>query len=99
MEDRRISVMSSAITDHHLSTVTSSNNVDEILNAEDLPRVNTFRIFMTNAQEWHYILFGSLASVVMGASMPVYAVLFGEVNTHIMCFLINPFPKLHRPVS
>ena len=99
MEDRRISVMSSAIADHHLSTVTSSNNVEEILNAEDLPRVNTFRIFMTNAQEWHYILFGSLASVVMGASMPVYAILFGEVNTHIIRFLINPFFKLYRPVS
>ena len=76
---RRSSV---GIDDRHLSTVTTSNNVDEILKAEDLPKINTFRIFSTNAKEWHYILFGSLASVVMGASMPVYAFLFGEVRKY-----------------
>ena len=73
---RRSSV---GIDDRHLSTVTTSNNVEEILKAEGLPKINTFRIFSTNAKEWHYILMGSLASVVMGASMPVYAFLFGEV--------------------
>ena len=73
---RRSSV---GIDDTHLSTVTTSNNIDEILKAEDLPKINTLRIFKTNGKEWHYILMGSLASVVMGASMPVYAFLFGEV--------------------
>ena len=74
---RRSSV---GIDDRHLSAATTSNDVDEILKAEDLPKINTWRIFSTNANEWHYILFGSLASVVMGASMPVYAFLFGEVS-------------------
>ena len=73
---RRSSV---GIDDRHLSAVTTSNNVEEILKAEDLPKINTFRIFSTNGKEWHYILMGSLASIVMGASMPVYAFLFGEV--------------------
>ena len=73
---RRSSIV---IDDRHLSTATASNNIDEILKAEDLPKINTFRIFSTNSKEWHYILMGSLASVVMGASMPVYAFLFGEV--------------------
>ena len=82
---RRSSV---GIDDRHLSNVTTSNNVEEILKAEDLPKINTFRIFSTNGKEWHYILMGSLASIVMGASMPVYAFLFGEVrfsskHTHI----------------
>jgi hypothetical protein len=46
---------------------------------EDLPEVDTLRILKTNGPEWPYILLGALASVVMGASMPVYAILFGEV--------------------
>ena len=37
------------------------------------------RIFRMNANEWPYILIGGLSSLVMGASMPVYAILFGEV--------------------
>ena len=74
---RRSSVV---IDDRHLSNVTTSNNLEEILKAEDLPKINTFRIFSTNRKEWHYILMGSLASIVIGASMPVYAFLFGEVR-------------------
>lgn len=46
---------------------------------EDLPKVSTFRIIRTNSPEWPYIVMGGLASIVMGASMPVYAILFGEV--------------------
>ena len=32
-----------------------------------------------NGKEWPFILGGGIASLVMGVSMPVYAVLFGEV--------------------
>ena len=32
-----------------------------------------------NGKKWPFILGGGIASLVMGASMPVYAVLFGEV--------------------
>ena len=46
---------------------------------KDLPEVDTFRIFRMNGKEWPFILGGGIASLVMGASMPVYAVLFGEV--------------------
>ena len=90
MVSRRSSV---GIDDTHLSTVTTSNNIDEILKAEDLPKINTLRIFKTNGKEWHYILMGSLASVVMGASMPVYAFLFGEV--FIKSFFTNKFLNLY----
>ena len=87
IDNRRKSVISRrsslVINDNDLT----SGNVDEILKAEDLPRINTLRIFMTNAKEWHYILMGSLASIVMGASMPVYAFLFGEVINKVDRYL------------
>lgn len=46
---------------------------------EDLPKVSMIRILKANSKEWPYMLIGLLASVIMGASMPVYAILFGEV--------------------
>lgn len=32
-----------------------------------------------NSSEWWQILIGCIASVVAGAAMPVFAVLFGEI--------------------
>nr|CAD7419910.1 unnamed protein product [Timema poppensis] len=32
-----------------------------------------------NKPEWLYILIGSMCSIVMGASMPVFAILFGDI--------------------
>ena len=58
----------------------SFKEVEDIADADkDLPEVDTLRIFRMNAKEWPFILGGGVASLVMGASMPVYAVLFGEV--------------------
>ena len=58
----------------------SFKEVEDIAEADkDLPEVDTLRIFRRNAKEWPFILGGGVASLVMGASMPVYAVLFGEV--------------------
>ena len=57
----------------------SFKEVEEIPEDKDLPEVDTLRIFRMNAKEWPFILGGGVASLVMGASMPVYAVLFGEV--------------------
>ena len=58
----------------------SFKEVEDIAEADkDLPEVDTLRIFRMNAKEWPFILGGGVASLVMGASMPVYAVLFGEV--------------------
>ncbi|XP_059085284.1 ATP-dependent translocase ABCB1-like isoform X2 [Tigriopus californicus] len=46
---------------------------------EDLPKVSMIRILKANSPEWPYMLIGLIASIIMGASMPVYAILFGEV--------------------
>lgn len=32
-----------------------------------------------NAPEWEYILVGCIASIVMGCSMPAFAVIFGDI--------------------
>ena len=47
---------------------------------EDLPKVDQIRVLKMNGPEWFYMVVGGIASVIMGASMPVYAVLFGEVR-------------------
>lgn len=47
---------------------------------EDLPKPDSMRIMRTNAPEWPFILVGGIASIVMGGSMPAYAILFGEVS-------------------
>ena len=46
---------------------------------KELAEVDTLRIYKMNAKEWPYIILGGLSSLVMGASMPVYAILFGEM--------------------
>ncbi|QQP35298.1 p-glycoprotein, partial [Caligus rogercresseyi] len=46
---------------------------------EQQHQIGFLSVLRENSNEWIYILVGCLASVVMGASMPVYAHLFGEV--------------------
>jgi hypothetical protein len=47
---------------------------------EDVTKVSTLRILRANSAEWPFIAVGTIASVLMGAWMPVYAILFGEVR-------------------
>ena len=46
---------------------------------ENNKNISFWRVMKENLQEWPYILVGSFCSIIMGASMPVYAILFGEV--------------------
>lgn len=41
--------------------------------------VGIWAIMKWNQTEWPYILIGSLCSFVMGAAMPLFAIVFGEV--------------------
>lgn len=52
---------------------------DEVKKAEKLDKVSTTGILKMNATEWPYISIGTLASCLVGASFPAFAVLFGEV--------------------
>lgn len=41
--------------------------------------VSLKRILKMNSPEWPYILVGSIAAIVVGASFPVFAIIFGEI--------------------
>ncbi|XP_053662554.1 multidrug resistance protein homolog 49 [Anopheles marshallii] len=46
---------------------------------EEVYHVSLLRLLKLNSPEWHYILFGCAAAIVVGASFPAFAVLFGEM--------------------
>ena len=44
-----------------------------------LPKVNLTRLFYENRTEWPFIIVGVIASIFMGAIMPIFAILFGNI--------------------
>uniref|UniRef100_A0A182J704 ABC-type xenobiotic transporter n=1 Tax=Anopheles atroparvus TaxID=41427 RepID=A0A182J704_ANOAO len=46
---------------------------------EEVYPLSVMRLLKLNSPEWHYILFGCAAAIVVGASFPAFAVLFGEM--------------------
>ncbi|XP_052872873.1 multidrug resistance protein homolog 49 isoform X1 [Anopheles cruzii] len=46
---------------------------------EEVYPVSLMRLLKLNSPEWPYILFGCAAAIVVGASFPAFAVLFGEM--------------------
>uniref|UniRef100_A0A1B0D289 ABC-type xenobiotic transporter n=1 Tax=Phlebotomus papatasi TaxID=29031 RepID=A0A1B0D289_PHLPP len=45
---------------------------------EKYQSVSMWKVMKWNKQEWPYIVVGSIASVIMGAAMPLFALIFGE---------------------
>lgn len=45
---------------------------------EEVKSVSMMRILRLNTPEWQYLLIGSIAAVAVGASLPIFAILFGE---------------------
>ncbi|XP_037033409.1 ATP-dependent translocase ABCB1-like isoform X2 [Bradysia coprophila] len=43
------------------------------------PSISMWEVVQWNKQEWPYITIGSVCSVLMGAAMPLFAILFGEI--------------------
>lgn len=65
-----------------------SNASDKIINAtyaedekdeEKLDNLSLWDIVKLNNAEWPQIFVGCLSSFVMGATMPIFAILFGEI--------------------
>lgn len=54
-------------------------NVQEKEEEEALPEVATWEIIKKNASEWPYIVGGILGSAIQGTTIPLYAILFGEI--------------------
>ena len=46
---------------------------------DKLPKVNLSRLFYENRTEWPFIIVGVIASIFMGALMPIFAILFGSI--------------------
>ncbi|XP_071520197.1 ATP-dependent translocase ABCB1-like [Panulirus ornatus] len=53
--------------------------VEEKVEEEELGDVSTLKILKMNAPEWLFILLGILSSAAQGTSIPLFAILFGEV--------------------
>lgn len=74
----------------------SSKSAEAIIDdKEEVYPVSVFRLMKLNSPEWPYILFGCGAAMVVGASFPLFAVLFGEmygVSTSDTVLLIS-FPN------
>jgi hypothetical protein len=47
---------------------------------ETPPNVSFMRILKLNKEEWPYLVIALFASLCMGAVMPIYAILFGQVR-------------------
>lgn len=41
--------------------------------------ISMWEVVQWNKQEWPYITIGSVCSLLMGAAMPLFAILFGEI--------------------
>nr|XP_053626234.1 LOW QUALITY PROTEIN: ATP-dependent translocase ABCB1-like [Cherax quadricarinatus] len=55
-----------------------SQTFQEVEEDEDR-QVTLYKILMMNLPEWPYILLGVICSAMMGATTPIFAILFGEV--------------------
>ncbi len=64
---------------NHLKRGISTMEEDDDEDGGKEPKPDAWRVLKTNSPEWPYIAVGLVSSVIMGASMPIYAILFGEV--------------------
>lgn len=72
------SVYESSSEDEADSDVDNESTEEEITE-EDKKKVSTMGLMKMNSKEWPYIVTGTLASCIVGASFPAFAVLFGEM--------------------
>lgn len=81
MSRRLSSKGQSSLEDDDDSDIESENDVDnkpEEKTEETYP-VKYSQLFKINGPEWRYILIGCIAAIIVGATLPAFAILFGEV--------------------
>ncbi|XP_069945791.1 ATP-dependent translocase ABCB1-like [Cherax quadricarinatus] len=66
------------VSAHSKHTVSTDETFQEVEEDEDR-QVTLYKILMMNLPEWPYILLGVICSAMMGATTPIFAILFGEV--------------------
>ena len=57
----------------------SINNHDKFEKEFKEPDISIWTLLRLNQPEWKYISFGIIGSVIMGLSVPIYGILYGEV--------------------
>ena len=67
---------------------------DEDILDEDVDKVSVWQVLKENKPEWIFILFGVFWSCIMGAVMPCFSFLFGEVMQ-----LLGEEASIARPKS
>ncbi|KAJ9585114.1 hypothetical protein L9F63_020544, partial [Diploptera punctata] len=84
-EEKKLTRMTSIVSKAS-STGTDIHDQDEEapkilydLEEDTAPSVSVLEILKKNKPEWPFILVASLGSIVVGCSMPIFAVLFGDI--------------------
>lgn len=77
---RRESVMSDIqVESSDEESDTDSDSEEKLKEVEDEVEVSNYRLLKMNSKEWPFITMGCLSAIVVGASYPAFAILFGEV--------------------
>lgn len=76
---RQDSVRSELSSDDDADSDIENDSVEEEITEEDKKKVSMFGLMRMNSKEWPYIVLGTIASCIVGASFPAFAVLFGEM--------------------
>ena len=59
--------------------VKRKGNIEGGKEEDELPKIQMSRLLKRNSPEWFYIAIGAVASFLMGATMPIFSILFGDV--------------------
>ena len=73
------SALSLSSSEDEADSDVDNESTEEEITEEDKKKVSTFGLMKMNSKEWPFILTGTLASCIVGASFPAFAVLFGEM--------------------
>lgn len=76
---RKDSVRSELSSEDDTDSDVDDESIEEEVTEEDKKKVSTLGLMKMNSKEWPYIVTGTLASCIVGASFPAFAVLFGEM--------------------
>ncbi|KAF4531677.1 hypothetical protein B566_EDAN011836 [Ephemera danica] len=76
---RSLSKMSGRSGDSMRSSIRSNTEVALLEQEDDTIDVPLTKILATNKPEWPYILAGCICSIIVGFSMPLFAVIFGNI--------------------
>lgn len=76
---KRSSFRSQLSSEDEADSDVENESIEEEVTEEDKKKVSMLGLIKMNNKEWPYIVTGTIASCIVGASFPAFAVLFGEM--------------------